>query len=197
MPGMCNRCLRKGNSGGLSRQNMTTQPLSVFFQPNAMSALLRLPLSADICNALWMVTHHWKDARPWVDVIASLISHHTSIWSSKHMFCLLTNVTNPLFNSDSWCLKSNSHEGWWGILSCIACCFLLPVNTLIGSAGLTKISRHTHKHTDNLLKHSHATTVNLVPSCRLDINCDFQTASQMPCRIPGVDVFHILKWLKS
>lgn len=49
-------------------------------------------------------------------------------------------------------------------------------------------------HTDSLLKHPHATAVSLVPSCRLDINYDFQTVSQMPCRIPGADVFHILKW---
>lgn len=47
----------------------------------------------------------------------------------------------------------------------------------------------THTNRDNLLKHSHATTVRLVPSCRLDINCDFQTAIKRHAEILEVTGF--------
>lgn len=184
VPGMhlWNRCLRKGNSGGLSRQNMTVQPISLFSPSNTMSVLLTLPLSADICNAFCIVTHHWKDRKSLVDVIASLINHYTPIWSIKHVFGLFTGVTTPLFNSNSWCLKSNPHEGWWGISSLITCCCLLPANMLIRSTVLTEIPiscAHWNfkTHRVNQLKHSRAVTVSMVSSCRLDISCVFQNAS--------------------
>lgn len=41
-----------------------------------------------------------------------LINDYTLIWNGKHVFYLFTDVTTRLFNSDSWCLGSNSHEGW-------------------------------------------------------------------------------------
>lgn len=107
-----NRCLRKENSGGLSHQIMTAQPISLFSPSNTMSVLLMRALSGDICNALCIVTLHWKDGKSWVDVIASLINHYTLIWSGKQVFCLFTGVTTPLFSNDSWCLKSNPQEGW-------------------------------------------------------------------------------------
>lgn len=53
-----NSCLSKGNTGGLSNQNMTAQPISLFSTSNTMSFLLTPPLSTDICNALSIVTHH-------------------------------------------------------------------------------------------------------------------------------------------
>lgn len=53
-----NPCLSKGNTGGLSHQNMTAQPISLFSTSNTMSFLLTPPLSTDICDALSIVTHH-------------------------------------------------------------------------------------------------------------------------------------------
>lgn len=186
---LCNTCLRKGNSGGLSHQNMTAQPHSVFFHSNTMSVLLRLPLSADICNALCMVTHHWKDAKPWVDVIASLISHHTSIWSSKHVFCLITSVTNPPFNCNSWCLKINSHEGWWGILSCITCCSFLPEHAHWISWAHQNFKTHTHTDTPRQCVKA-LTCHNSEPGSQLQIRHQLWVSNRKPCRIPGADVFH-------
>lgn len=45
--------------------------------------------------------------------------------------------------------------------------------------------------TVNLLKLSHAMTVSVVSSCRLDIDCASPKASEIPCTISGGDAFHI------
>lgn len=98
VPGMhlCNRCLRKGNSGVLSHQNLTAQPLSVFFHFNTMSVLLRLPLSAGICNALCMVTHHWEmQSLEWMSLPLSLAITLSS--EAVNMLSVCSPVSLPLY----------------------------------------------------------------------------------------------------